>query len=191
MSKKTNTGQRLEHASKGGGPLLREPVDDPKEDPRVNAMRRLLWSASLPGRFARLEARIKQLKNAPQSMLEDLDVVGRLLHHSTDVERNAEVERNAVDRAREALKDLHQKYRAEITHRAASARTAGRLDRVQSQEFMAWAKGIDPKTARNIHEVTVIPGFQASWLNKYEPTTIKRWAKQAGFEFQNGRPRKA
>ncbi len=79
---------------------------------------------------------------------------------------------------------------AQATARARAA-VSCRQDQIKKAAFLPWAKNMVDGgfVVRNIRELEVLPGFQPEWSSMAEDTQ-KRWAKEAGFKFAPGAPRK-
>lgn len=83
---------------------------------------------------------------------------------------------------------------AEAKHQAtakALAAVSRRPDQVKKAAFLPWAKalGNNGLSVKNVRELEVLPGFQAEWSGIGDET-LKAWAKEAGFRFKAGRPKK-
>lgn len=92
------------------------------------------------------------------------------------------------------LANLPEDQLAEAKHQAtakALAAVSRRPDQVKKAAFLPWAKalGNNGLSVKNVRELEVLPGFQAEWSGIGDET-LKAWAKEAGFRFKAGRPKK-
>ncbi|WP_153115789.1 hypothetical protein [Rhodocyclus tenuis] len=66
-----------------------------------------------------------------------------------------------------------------------------RADQLRKSAFMTWAKAaLDAgATARTVEELQGLKDFDPSWSNS-SLQTLKKWSREAGFQFKRGRPSK-
>ena len=73
----------------------------------------------------------------------------------------------------------------------AKAAVKARGDQVMKKSFLSWASAAIAagNSASNVNELQALDGFECKWSQK-APATLKGWAKEAGFTFTTGRPKK-
>lgn len=130
--------------------------------------------AALPNNLARLELLLHKLYILP---LRDFEEVQR------ELQRAAE----AVEAAKQEGVESEKAARSQTARNSVKARG----DQVTKAAFLTWAKVAVTagKSVDTVNELQGLQGFNSSWSRLAEKT-LKAWAKEAGFAFKSGRPKK-
>lgn len=130
--------------------------------------------AALPNNLSRLELLLHKLYILP---LRDFEEAQR------ELQRAAE----AVEAARQEGVESEKAARSQTARNSVKARG----DQVEKTTFLTWAKkALDSgKVADTVNDLQGLEGFTPAWSARGEKT-LKTWAKEAGFTFKAGRPKK-
>ena len=130
--------------------------------------------AALPNNLARLELLLHKLYILP---LRDFEEAQRELQRATETVEAARQEGVKSEKAAQS-----QKARDSVKARG---------DQVIKAAFLAWAQAAVTagKSVDTVNELQGLEGFDSSWSRPTEKT-LKAWAKEAGFVFKSGRPKK-
>lgn len=161
-----------------GGARNKNSVGIAPKDMTPELIRNWLHYASPQGRYEYVKAHLLALKEIPNDVRMELELIPELIKQG----RNLEVS--------SALKDLARWHDDECIRLSLGSRTQMRTDRARKRQFMDWAASIEPKEATNLRELRALPGFKSDWASEKAFKALRRWAREAGFDLKPGRPTK-
>lgn len=172
--------QRLEHQDRSSAALLE--VERPGLYPKT-------WMAHLMGGIYVLLGEIAERPARLPDHLSDLEVMlHKVLIAAHDIY-------DPAHRSMLLAKAVCEGSAIAKNQRSQQSRDAVRARRDQKTraDFMDWASAAIAagKAANTVDELQAMDGFKTSWsLGVKDPKTLRKWAREAGFVFKNGRPKK-
>lgn len=151
------------------------------------------WMAGL---FRSLYVKLDELTEKPYllpgelpGLLIDFHKVLIAAHDIYDQSHRAALVEKATAVGIAAGEEMAKKARSMQSKEAVACRT----DQKTKAEFIAWGKTAiaDGKTAATVKELQAMDGFKPVWSSAVaDERTLRKWAKEAGFKFKAGRPKK-
>ena len=147
------------------------------------------WIAEV---FRRLWYRLDAITEFPERLADELHDIELDLHkiliaaHDVhDPEHRAKLAADAEAKGIQAGLVAAENRRSEQSRAA----VAERADQKERKDFLEWGALAAGTGADTVEELQSLPGFNPEWSRR-DLSTLRKWAKEAGFKLKTGRPRK-